>query len=190
MKSLSTKKILYAAADGLRAVSASSDNTLKIWDLRNGKELRTLTGHSGPVVDVAVFADGRRAISASSDGTLKLWDLENGVELHTLTRHLDSVRGVALSTDGLRAVSASSDNTLKIWDLRTRRCVAAFTCDATVMCCAFAGRTVVAGDAGGRVHFLLLELSEGTSHYAVESPERHLCCVITAHAMHATPRRG
>ena len=32
--------------DGSRAVSASLDNTLKVWDLASGKELCTLTGHT------------------------------------------------------------------------------------------------------------------------------------------------
>ncbi|WP_315669508.1 hypothetical protein [Limnospira sp. PMC 1279.21] len=34
------------APDGKRAVSASDDNTLKLWDLERGTELATLTGHS------------------------------------------------------------------------------------------------------------------------------------------------
>ena len=32
--------------DGQRAVSASDDHTLKVWDLASGRELHTLTGHS------------------------------------------------------------------------------------------------------------------------------------------------
>ena len=32
-------------ADGRRAVSASEDNTLKVWDLESGRRLRTLEGH-------------------------------------------------------------------------------------------------------------------------------------------------
>ena len=32
--------------DGQRAVSASKDKTLKVWDLESGRELRTLEGHS------------------------------------------------------------------------------------------------------------------------------------------------
>jgi WD40 repeat protein len=32
-------------ADGKLAVSASLDQTLKVWDLESGKELQTLTGH-------------------------------------------------------------------------------------------------------------------------------------------------
>ena len=32
--------------DGKRAVSASEDKTLKVWDLETGRALRTLEGHS------------------------------------------------------------------------------------------------------------------------------------------------
>jgi WD40 repeat protein len=115
---------VYAAAmsrDGRRAVSASHDQTLKMWDLETGAKARTLAGHSGPVSAVAVSADGRRAVSASHDKTLKVWDLETGRELRTLAGHSLAVTGVAMSADGRRAVSASEDKTLKVWDLETGR---------------------------------------------------------------------
>ena len=35
--------------DGRRVVSASRDDTLKVWDVATGKCLATLQGHSGPV---------------------------------------------------------------------------------------------------------------------------------------------
>ena len=35
--------------DGRHAVSASEDQTLKVWDLASGAELRTLAGHGGRV---------------------------------------------------------------------------------------------------------------------------------------------
>ena len=56
----------------------AKDDTLKVWDLDSGRELRTLAGHSDYVRGVAVTADGRRAVSASDDNTLKVWDLESG----------------------------------------------------------------------------------------------------------------
>ena len=64
--------------DGKRAVSASWDKTLKVWDLETGRALRTLEGHSDSVSGVAVTPDGKRAVSASWDKTLKVWDLETG----------------------------------------------------------------------------------------------------------------
>ena len=37
-----------------------------MWDVASGRELRTLTGHSDYVNDVAVSADGRLAVSRAS----------------------------------------------------------------------------------------------------------------------------
>ncbi len=105
--------------DGRRAISASGDRTIKVWDLETGAELLTLSGHIGPVFSVAVYGDGRRAISASYDQTLKVWDLETGAELRTLSGHTLRVTAVAVYGDGRRAISASQDETLKVWDLET-----------------------------------------------------------------------
>jgi WD40 repeat protein len=107
--------------DGKRAVSASTDNTLKVWDLDTGRALRTLEGHSASVHGVAVAADGKWAVSASWDNTLKVWDLDSGRALRTLEGHSSFVDGVAVAPDGKRAVSASYDKTLKVWDLESGR---------------------------------------------------------------------
>jgi WD40 repeat protein len=112
---------MAVSPDGRRAVSASRDRTLKVWDLESGRELRTLKGHSYAVTGVAVSPDGRRAVSASDDKTLKVWDLETGRELHTLEGHPGPVTALAVSPDGRRAVSASWYDTLKVWDLESGR---------------------------------------------------------------------
>src|SRR5262249_10711243 len=69
--------------DGRRVVSASSDQTLKIWDLESGSALATLQGHDAWVNACAIIPDGRHVVSASSDQTLKVWDLESSTCLLT-----------------------------------------------------------------------------------------------------------
>ena len=81
---------MAVTADGRRAVSASGDKTLKVWDLESGRELRTLDGHSGWVHAVAVTPDGRRAVSASRDDDAEGVGGGSGRELRTLTGHSDS----------------------------------------------------------------------------------------------------
>ncbi len=68
-------------------VSASDDETLKVWDLETGQVVATLQGHAGWVNACAVTPDGRRVVSASDDTTLKVWDLETGQAVATLQGH-------------------------------------------------------------------------------------------------------
>jgi WD40 repeat protein len=110
---------VWLSGDGRRAISASGDHTLKVWDVETGRELRTLVGHSNAVDDVDVSQDGRLAVSASYDKTLKVWDVESGHNVRTLEGHTHGVLGVGVSGDGRLAVSVSYEGTLKVWDVES-----------------------------------------------------------------------
>ena len=111
------------SADGSRAVSASQDQTLRVWDVHEGACVTVLEGHTGPVRAVALSADGSRAVSASQDQTLRVWDVHEGACVTVLEGHTGPVTAVALSADGSRAVSASQDQTLRVWDVHEGACV-------------------------------------------------------------------
>jgi WD40 repeat protein len=65
-------------ADGRRALSASNDHTLKLWDLDTCEVPRTLKGHLGSVNAATLLADAHYVLSASADTNLKLWNLVTG----------------------------------------------------------------------------------------------------------------
>jgi WD40 repeat protein len=71
-------RALVISPDGRILVSASDDNTIKMWDLATGRPVRTLKGHTGPIRSIAFSPDGRRLASGSWDRTVKLW--EGGIE--------------------------------------------------------------------------------------------------------------
>lgn len=107
--------------NGKRLISASLDDTLKIWESKTGKVLMTLRGHRLGVYSVSVSANGHRAISASQDRSLKLWNLKTGKEEATInSAHARAIACVVISGDGSQAISASWDRTLKLWDLERR----------------------------------------------------------------------
>jgi WD40 repeat protein len=67
----------------MRAVSASDDKTIKVWDIETGKELKTLIGHSESVSVINIIADDSIVVSVSQDKTIKYWSLETGMEMYS-----------------------------------------------------------------------------------------------------------
>jgi WD40 repeat protein len=65
-------------------VSGSADKTIKIWNVDNGKCLRTFEGHQKDVWRVIYSPDGKYIISGSFDKTIKIWSVETGECLRTL----------------------------------------------------------------------------------------------------------
>jgi len=134
--------------DGKQILSASSDNTLKLWDVATGKELKTLAGHTDVVRACAFSPDGRRIVSASFDKTLRLWDADAGKELAVLVGHKRAVRACAFSPDGSRIASGAEDGTLKLWDAsRTTEIATLAGHEQWVNTCAFSpdGSRIVSG---------------------------------------------
>jgi hypothetical protein len=112
------------SSDGRAALSGSSDQTVRVWDLTSGRCTAVLEGHTNLVSSVALSSDGWAALSGSDDNTVRVWDLAQGRCTAVLQGHTDKVRSVALSSDGRAALSGSDDNTVRVWDLAQGRCTA------------------------------------------------------------------
>jgi WD40 repeat protein len=144
----SSVRAVTVTPDGRRAVSGSTDRTLRLWDLESGQTIHTLKGHTNFVMAVALTPDGRRAVSGSDDQTLRFWDLESGQTLRTLKGHTGSVWAVAVTPDGRRAVSGSDDQTLRFWDLesgQTLRTLKGHTGSVDAVAVTLDGRRAVSG---------------------------------------------
>jgi len=103
--------------DGHHIISASSDRTIKIWNLKDETAPLTLTGHADEVNSVVVSRDGKRLFSGSSDHTLRIWDLESGKELHKLQDAGSSFYTLTVTSNGRQAIYGMFDHTIKISDL-------------------------------------------------------------------------
>jgi WD40 repeat protein len=102
--------------DGKYLITGSRDQTIKMFEMPEALEHRTLKGHGGWVRSLVVTPDGKVLVSSGDDNTIRFWDLKTGRCFRTLKGHQGGVRGVALSADGLRLASASWDRTVKLWE--------------------------------------------------------------------------
>jgi WD40 repeat protein/TPR repeat protein len=102
--------------NGARIVTASSDNTARIWDARLGAQFAVLSGHSDRVYSAAYSHDGARIVTGSLDKTARIWDAGDGTLLSVLSGHDDAVTSAAYSPDDAHIVTASRDKTARIWN--------------------------------------------------------------------------
>jgi WD40 repeat protein len=100
--------------DGERIVTASDDNTTRLWD-RQGNPLAVLEGHTDWVRSAAFSPDGERIVTASGDTTARLWDRQ-GNPLAVLEGHTDWINSATFPLDGEQIVTASNDTTARLWD--------------------------------------------------------------------------
>jgi WD40 repeat protein len=112
--------------DGHYALSASRDQTLRLWEIATGREIRQFIGHNGEIEACAFSPDGRSALSASGDDTLRLWEVATGREIRQFIGHTRGVYSCAFSPRGRYALSASEDHTLRLWEVTSGRKIRQF----------------------------------------------------------------
>jgi WD40 repeat protein len=101
--------------DDRHFVTASTDNTARLWNAADGKLLVVLNGHRKHIWSARFSADGRLVATASEDGTARLWHAASGIEIAILSDHGRAIRSVAFRLDGLE--TRSDDGTARLWDL-------------------------------------------------------------------------
>jgi WD40 repeat protein len=119
---------LAVTPDGRRALSASLDGTVRVWDLAVGKEARVYRGHPTGARCVAVSPDGRLAASGGEgrDRPLRAWEIETGKEIAAFPGHGQHVFAAAFLPDGRHVLSAGDDPKLRLWDVKSGREVRSF----------------------------------------------------------------
>ena len=152
--------------------TASYDMTVRVWDLTTGACLRILEhpepihtvvwGHTNASAAATATACGVPgasylvAIGDEPSTTAWLWCETTGSCIAVLAEHKDVIMDACFSPDGRWVVTVSNDSSLLLWEAATGQLRGVFMGDAAMNCCCWVGggRVLVAGDAGGQVHFL------------------------------------
>ncbi|CAD8172182.1 unnamed protein product [Paramecium pentaurelia] len=69
------------SSDGNILASGSGDKSIRIWDVKKGKQKVKLDGNSDTIWSVCFSPDGNTLASGSGDKSIRLWDVKNGKEI-------------------------------------------------------------------------------------------------------------
>ncbi|MGF2035354.1 MAG: WD40 repeat domain-containing protein [Nostoc sp. CmiVER01] len=104
--------------DSESLVSGCADKTIKVWNFKSGKLIRTLTEDLGEISSVAISPDEHYLAVGSCQhpkSNVQVYNLNSGKLIHTLLGHQKPVNCIAISPDG--QILASGSNKIKIWNL-------------------------------------------------------------------------
>jgi WD40 repeat protein/ribosomal protein S27E len=101
------------AADGNHLVSASLDQSIRVWSVRDGALLVSLRGDAGPVHTLAFHPhDGGLLVASHGSGTLIVWNWVEACELRRGTMAETAIDTLAISPDGRLVVAGARDGTV------------------------------------------------------------------------------
>ncbi len=108
--------------DGKLLAVGDTKSEIRLWQVKNAKQILSLKGHEGWVWSVSFSPDGQTLASSSQDCTAKLWDVRTGQCLRTFHGG-DLIRSVEFSPDGQTLASGHGDATVRLWDVPTGECL-------------------------------------------------------------------
>jgi pre-mRNA-processing factor 19 len=70
--------------DGMILATGTADDLVRIWDLKEQKNIATFRGHKGAICDLKFSENGYYLATAAQDNILKLWDLRGPKNINSL----------------------------------------------------------------------------------------------------------
>jgi len=173
------------SSDGQYCLSASWDQSLRLWNLGTGEATKQFRGHTNDVLSVAFSPDNRQIVSGSRDRTIRLWNTI-GVEkwkssTQEGTSHKDWVTCVRFSPGSENnpiIVSAGWDKRVKVNQLSGTKLkfdLKGHKTHINTVTVSPDGSLCASGDKAGQA--MLWDLNEGKalSHLDAQSPINDLC---------------
>ncbi|KAK1433907.1 hypothetical protein QVD17_10825 [Tagetes erecta] len=118
-----------SSKDGIYLAGGASSGNVYLWEVIDGKLLKTWHAHNSPLTCLAFSDDSSLLISGSEDGSIVVWpmislldEMDSGsfhTPLSVLTAHKSFITGLLPSSNVFSSVfvSSSLDGTCKVWDL-------------------------------------------------------------------------
>jgi WD40 repeat protein len=121
---------LSFSSDGAMVASASSDHTVRVWNVKTagaGQLERTLLVNTAVVHAVAFSPSKSLLAGGGNDQVVRVWNIGKTNSLRALAGHKAGITSLAFATDGQLMASADLAGVILLWDTRSWKLAQRFT---------------------------------------------------------------
>lgn len=113
--------------DGKHLANGSLNGKIRLWNLNNGKLIRSLSDQYGFVTSLTFSTDGKLLASGSDDGSILVWNIETGKNEPFLAERMRGISCVSFSSDSKMLVGGSINGDIYLFDVEKRDTIKPFT---------------------------------------------------------------
>ncbi|TXT59908.1 MAG: hypothetical protein BAJALOKI1v1_1350007 [Promethearchaeota archaeon] len=97
----------------------SGAQSIKIWDLKEKKEITSLLGHEGAdIYSGDITPNEKHLITGDKKGKVRIWDLDKLIHSERIIGHLSYAASIKVSDEMKFAVTGGYDKTAIVWNAR------------------------------------------------------------------------
>lgn len=119
-------RCLTYSPDGKYMVTGSQDNTLKLWNISNGKEIRTFSMHTGVIRSVSYNPEGTAILTSSGDNKALIYNITTGKVKTEILLEKDRLFKSCYSPDGSKVLTMNDRDETIVWDANSGEKLGAF----------------------------------------------------------------
>jgi COMPASS component SWD3 len=101
------------------AISNPVDRTIRVMDLKTGKELHNLPDGLGGAASLVFSPNGETVVSANYDNDLRIWKTASGELVKKVEDMTGAMFAAEFSPDGKHLIMGGLDETVYIWDAKS-----------------------------------------------------------------------
>lgn len=105
--------------DGKYLATGAADNGILLWNLSNGKLIRTFNRHTGTIFSLAFSNDGTSLLSCAGDRSAICFDVLSGDAKFTIETPEERLDQAVFSPDGSKILTVDARNAMHAWDATT-----------------------------------------------------------------------